>query len=113
MTDKDEVMTDMDDDFNDHGRRPVQGASTGLEQDQRADLTAGEEWEITELMGREVIDGNVYYLIDWTPPLVPEDEINATNLISRFERQVRGKIEHNEVRKNCEAASSNEDKEEW
>ncbi|KAG7102935.1 hypothetical protein HYQ44_017023 [Verticillium longisporum] len=91
LADKDEVMTDMDDDFNDHGRRPAQGASSRLEQGQRADLAAGEEWEITELMGREVIDGKVYYLIHWTPTLVPEDEINAPNLISRFEARFGAK----------------------
>ncbi|KAG7126042.1 hypothetical protein HYQ44_001082 [Verticillium longisporum] len=88
--DKDEVMADMDD-INDHGHGPVRGPSTGLEQDQRADLAADEEWEITELIGKEVIHGKVHYLVRWKATLVPEHEINAPDLIGEFEARFGAK----------------------
>ncbi|RXG42544.1 hypothetical protein VDGE_30208 [Verticillium dahliae] len=76
----------MDDDINDHGCQQVQGTSTGLEQGQDADLTAEKEWETTELIGREVINGKVYYFVHWMATLVPEDEISAPKLIGRAYR---------------------------
>ncbi|KAH7118172.1 hypothetical protein B0J13DRAFT_651923 [Dactylonectria estremocensis] len=46
------------------------------------------EWEIDgDLMGKEVIDGVVHYLVPWKPTLVPEHEINAPELIRSFEKK--------------------------
>ncbi|KAH6883816.1 hypothetical protein B0T10DRAFT_564872 [Thelonectria olida] len=46
------------------------------------------EWEIDgDLMGKEVIDGVVHYLVPWRPTLVPEHEIYAPELIRSFEKK--------------------------
>lgn len=46
------------------------------------------EWEIDgDLMGKEVIDGVVHYLVPWKPTLVPEHEIYAPELIRSFEKK--------------------------
>ncbi|KAH7111913.1 hypothetical protein B0J13DRAFT_614074 [Dactylonectria estremocensis] len=46
------------------------------------------EWEIDgDLMGKEVIDGVVHYLVPWKPTLVPEHEISAPELIRSFEKK--------------------------
>ncbi|KAI5465225.1 hypothetical protein BGZ63DRAFT_422165 [Mariannaea sp. PMI_226] len=45
------------------------------------------EWEIGNLLGKEVIDGVVHYLVAWKPTLVPEHEINAPELIRSFEEK--------------------------
>uniref|UniRef100_A0A8H7NHP0 Chromo domain-containing protein n=1 Tax=Bionectria ochroleuca TaxID=29856 RepID=A0A8H7NHP0_BIOOC len=70
----DEVRVDADDD--DHGciGEPTTMVSTSTEQSQPTAIVTDvdAEWEIDgDLMGKEVIDGEVYYLVPWKPTLVP------------------------------------------
>ncbi|CAH0019970.1 unnamed protein product [Clonostachys rhizophaga] len=68
----DEIMVDADDDIH-----SCIGVTTDVDV----------EWEIDgDLMGKEVIDGEVYYLVPWKPTLVPATMMqSALELINRFE----------------------------
>ncbi|CAI6090537.1 unnamed protein product [Clonostachys chloroleuca] len=85
----DEVMVDADDDVHNCIGESTTMVSTSTEQSQptatATDVDA--EWEIDgDLMGKEVIDGEVYYLVPWKPTLVPANRMqNALGLINRFE----------------------------
>ncbi|CAH0024522.1 unnamed protein product [Clonostachys rhizophaga] len=86
-----EVMVDADEDVHDCIGESNTMVSSSMEQSQptatATDVDA--EWEIDgDLMGKEVIDGEVYYLVPWKPTLVPANRMqNALDLINRFEAQ--------------------------
>ncbi|EGY23393.1 uncharacterized protein VDAG_04831 [Verticillium dahliae VdLs.17] len=84
-TDEDQLMVDMGNHANGQIGKSIRSTSTGSEQGQPVDVVADGDWEITELIGKEVIQGKVHYLVRWQATLVPEDEINAPELIGRFE----------------------------
>ncbi|KAG7145208.1 hypothetical protein HYQ46_006051 [Verticillium longisporum] len=44
-----------------------------------------------QLIGKEVIQGKVHYLVHWKATLVPEHEINAPELIGKFEAKFGAK----------------------
>ncbi|KAM9874947.1 hypothetical protein VDGL01_10975 [Verticillium dahliae] len=83
--DEDQLMVDMDNHGNGQIGKSIRRTSTGSGRGQPVDVVADAEWEITELIGKEVIQGKVHYLVRWQATLVPEDEINAPELIGRFE----------------------------
>ncbi|RXG42227.1 hypothetical protein VDGE_30281 [Verticillium dahliae] len=82
-TDEDQLMVDMDNNVNAQIGKSIRRTSTGSKRGRPVDAVANEEWEITELIGKEVMQGKVHYLVRWQPTLVPEDEINAPELIVR------------------------------
>ncbi|KAM9875413.1 hypothetical protein VDGL01_10475 [Verticillium dahliae] len=90
-SDNDQLMVDMDNNANGQMGQSIRSTSTGSEQGRPIDVVADGEWEITELIGKEIIQGKVHYLVRWQATLVPEDEINAPELISRFEAKFRVK----------------------
>jgi hypothetical protein len=64
----DQVMADADDIV--HGY--VGGSSVGDPTGEKSepDLAAGNgDWEITALIGKDIIDGEVHYLVQWKPTL--------------------------------------------
>ncbi|KAH8748596.1 hypothetical protein F5883DRAFT_633663 [Diaporthe sp. PMI_573] len=73
------------DDVHGYGGQSTMRTSAGPEQGHSADVAADGEWEITELIGKEIIHGEVHYLVRWKATLVREHEINAPELIGKFE----------------------------
>jgi hypothetical protein len=44
------------------------------------------EWGIHGIIGKEVIEGKVYYCVDWEPTMMPLDELwRAERLVREFE----------------------------
>ncbi|CAI6040791.1 unnamed protein product [Clonostachys chloroleuca] len=88
----DEVMGDAEDDVHSCIGESTAMVSTSTEQSQPTAISTDvdAEWEIDgDLMGKEVIDGEVYYLVPWKPTLVPVTMMqNALELINRFEARV-------------------------
>ncbi|CAI6040874.1 unnamed protein product [Clonostachys chloroleuca] len=82
-------MVDADDDVYSYAGESTIMISTSPEQSQPTAITTDvdAEWEIDgELIGKEVIDGNVHYMVNWKPTLVPATMMqNALELIDRFE----------------------------
>jgi hypothetical protein len=83
-THEDQLIVDVDD-VHGHGGQSTMRTSAGPEQGHSADVAADGEWEITELIGKEIIHGEVHYLVRWKATLVREHEINAPELIGKFE----------------------------
>ena len=51
---------------------------------------ANRDWEVNDILDKMVVDGEVQYLVDWCPTLVPEHELgNAKELVDEFEARVR------------------------
>jgi hypothetical protein len=49
-----------------------------------------QEWEISDIIGREVVDGEVHYLVEWSATLVPKSEMGkARALVARFEARLQ------------------------
>jgi hypothetical protein len=49
-----------------------------------------QEWEICDIIGKEDIDGIVYYWVDWSATLVPKYELKkAKALVDKFEARLR------------------------
>ena len=45
-----------------------------------------QEYKINDIINKKEINGKTYYWIDWTPILVPLNELgNASDLINKFE----------------------------
>ena len=36
---------------------------------------ASRKWEICDIIGKEVVDGEVHYLVEWSATLVPKYEL--------------------------------------
>lgn len=57
-------------------------------------VDANPDWEVSDILGKKVVDGEVQYLVDWRPTLVPEHELgNAKELVDEFEARVRSQRE--------------------
>jgi hypothetical protein len=58
---------------------------------QVAEVAEGkQEWDIRDIIGKEVVDGEVHYLVEWTAMLVPKYELGkAKVLVDKFEAQLR------------------------
>jgi hypothetical protein len=56
-----------------------------------AEMTDGkQEWEICDIIGKEVVDGEVHYLVEWSATLVPKCELGkAKVLVDKFEARLR------------------------
>jgi hypothetical protein len=45
-----------------------------------------QEWEICDIIGKKVVNGEVYYLVEWSAMLMPEYKLRkARDLVARFE----------------------------
>jgi hypothetical protein len=45
-----------------------------------------QEWEICNIIGKEVVDGEVHYLVEWSATLMPKCELGkAMGLVDKFE----------------------------
>jgi hypothetical protein len=58
---------------------------------QMAEVTDGkQEWEICDIIGKEVVDGEVHYLVEWSATLMPKCELEkAKGLVDKFEARLR------------------------
>ena len=56
-----------------------------------AEVTDGkQEWEISNIIGKEVVDGEVHYLVEWSATLVPKCELGkAKVLVDKFEARLQ------------------------
>ena len=56
-----------------------------------AEVAGGkQEWEISDIVGKEVVDGEVYYLVEWSATLVLKSELGkAKVLVDKFEARLR------------------------
>jgi hypothetical protein len=56
-----------------------------------AEVTDGKlEWEIRDIIGKEVVDGEVHYLVEWSATLMPKCELGkAKGLVDKFEARLR------------------------
>jgi hypothetical protein len=56
-----------------------------------AEATDGkQEWEISDIIGKEVVDGEIHYLVEWSATLVPKCELGkAKVLVDKFEARLR------------------------
>ena len=53
-------------------------------------LDGKQEWEISDIISREVVDGEVHYLVEWSATLVPKSEMGkARALVVRFKAQLQ------------------------
>jgi hypothetical protein len=49
-----------------------------------------QEWEISDIIGKEVFDGEVHYLVEWSASLVLKCELGkAKVLVDKFEARLR------------------------
>ncbi len=49
-----------------------------------------QEWEICDIIGKEVVNGEVLYLVEWSATLVHKWELGkAKHLVDKFEAQLR------------------------
>jgi hypothetical protein len=54
-----------------------------------------QEWEIRDIIGKEVVDGEVHYLVEWSATLVPKCELGkAKVLVDKFEARLRAQRRH-------------------
>ena len=56
-----------------------------------AEVTDGkQEWDIHDIIGKEVVDGEVHYLVEWSATLVPKCELGkAKVLVDKFKAQLQ------------------------
>ncbi|KAH7363656.1 hypothetical protein B0T11DRAFT_298889 [Plectosphaerella cucumerina] len=79
-----QVMGDSDNIV--HGHAGDSSATDRDGEESESDIVAGDgDWEITDVVGKEIIHGTVHYLVQWKPTLVSANEINAPELIGDFE----------------------------
>jgi hypothetical protein len=43
-----------------------------------------QEWEISDIIGKEVVDGEVHYLVEWRATLVPKSELGKAKVLGKF-----------------------------
>jgi hypothetical protein len=49
-----------------------------------------QEWDICDIIGKEVVDSEVHYLVEWSATLVPKYELGkAKVLVDKFEAQLQ------------------------
>jgi hypothetical protein len=58
---------------------------------QVAEVTDGnQEWDIRDIIGKEVVSGEVYYSVEWTATLVPKYELGKAKVsVDKFEARLR------------------------
>ena len=48
-----------------------------------------QEWEIRDIIGKEVVDGEVHYLVEWSATLMPKCKLGkAKGLVDKFEARL-------------------------
>jgi hypothetical protein len=51
---------------------------------------ANQDWEICDILAKNAVDGELHYLVDWRPTLVPEHALgNAKEPVDEFEARFR------------------------
>lgn len=56
-------------------------------------VDASLDWEVRDIIGKRVVDGDVHYLVDWRPTLVPEHALgNVKELVDEFEARFRAQL---------------------
>jgi hypothetical protein len=72
-----------------------------------AGVTDGkQEWEVCDIIGKKVVNGEVYYLVEWSAKLAPKYELGkATALVDKFEARLRAQCRRRGWEKTREAAS--------
>ena len=74
-------------------RAPVSPLPTSFEVDDAQVVDANLDWDVRDILSKKVINGKVYYLVDWRPTLVPEHALgNAKELVAEFEARVRAQL---------------------
>jgi hypothetical protein len=71
--------------------RPVAPESAPLTDPALAPQVVGtdSDWEVRDILSKKVVDGKIYYLVDWRPTLMLEDELgNAKELVGEFEERL-------------------------
>jgi hypothetical protein len=49
-----------------------------------------QEWEIRDIIGKEFVDGEMHYLVEWSATLVPKYELGkAKVLVDKFEARLQ------------------------
>lgn len=56
-----------------------------------------QEWDIRNIIGKEVVDGKVHYLVEWGATLVPHDELGKAKVLvdkfgARLQAQCRQRV---------------------
>lgn len=68
--------------------------------------TDKQEWEICDIIGKEDVDGEPHYWVQWSATLVPKCEIGkARALVARFEAQLRAQRKQKGGKRTRQAAS--------
>jgi hypothetical protein len=76
----------------DHGINPA-ASPTELQLTVQA-IDDNHDWEVRKVIGKEVVDGLLHYLVDWTPTLVPRHSLgHANGLVDEFEAGLQAKRE--------------------
>ena len=53
-------------------------------------VNASLEWDVRDIIGKKVVNGEVHYLVDWRPTLVSKHELgNAKERMDEFEARFR------------------------
>jgi hypothetical protein len=67
-----------------------QGIRDDIEAHEEVAEIANQEWEICNVIGKEYVNGVVYYLVEWNPTLMPEYILkNAKGLVNKFKAQLQ------------------------
>jgi hypothetical protein len=54
------------------------------------DEISEDEWEATEIIGEELINGKLHYTVKWIPTTVPEDDCgNMSELVGKWKKSKR------------------------
>jgi hypothetical protein len=53
-------------------------------------INANQDWEVRKIIGKEDVDGVLYYLVEWSPTLVPKHLLgHAKEPVDEFEARLR------------------------
>jgi hypothetical protein len=63
-----------------------------------SEVNCDQEWEIQDIIGKEVVDGVVHYWVQWEATLLPEHESPKTKaLVKKFEARRRAQARQKDV----------------
>jgi len=99
-SENDGVASEIEDNEQSHLRSAASSAhhsdiaSTDLVRPQSFARVGGNgEWEIHGIIGKEVIEGKVYYCVDWKPTMMPLSELSrAERLVEEFETKEQARV---------------------
>jgi hypothetical protein len=65
---------------------------------QVAEINGDQEWEIQDVIGKEVVDSVVHYWVQWEATLLPEYELpKAKALVEKFEARLRAQARQKDI----------------